>query len=69
MKSIARREFTASNGNTLRFDVSPDGDLKVSILKGKHFQGVAQIEGRLAPVEIVDAITSVSWAADLAPDN
>jgi hypothetical protein len=43
MKSIARKEFTATNGNVLRFDLSPDGDLKVSILKGKHFQGVAQI--------------------------
>jgi hypothetical protein len=43
MKSIARKEFTATNGNTLRFDVSPEGDVKVSILKNGHFQGVAQI--------------------------
>ena len=43
MKSIKRKEFTATNGNVLRFDMSPDGDVKVSILKGKHFQGVAQI--------------------------
>jgi hypothetical protein len=44
VKSVKRKEFTASNGNTLRFDLSPEGDVKVSILKGKHFQGVAQID-------------------------
>jgi hypothetical protein len=43
VKSIARREFPATNGNTLRFDLSPEGDVKVSILKDKKFQGVAQI--------------------------
>jgi hypothetical protein len=43
MKSIARKEFTATNGNTLRFDLSPDGEIKIAILKGKHFQGVAQL--------------------------
>lgn len=43
MKSVARKEFTATNGNTVRFDVSPDGDFKVSILKNGHFQGVGQI--------------------------
>jgi|688.fasta_scaffold133879_5 hypothetical protein len=67
MKSIARREFVATNGNTLRFDVSPDGDLKVSILKGKHFQGVAQIRPGNAQ-EFVDAVTSAPWAAAVAAE-
>lgn len=50
MKSLHRKEFVATNGNTLRFDLSPEGDVKVSILKGKHFQGVAQIAaGDFAP--------------------
>ena len=53
MKSIARREFVATNGNTVRFDISPDGDLKVSILKNGHFQGVGQIVADTAPLEVV----------------
>ncbi len=60
MKSIKRFEFKATNGNDLRFDLSPDGDIKVSILKGKHFQGVAQI----ASVDVtreLRAIFAGSW--------
>jgi hypothetical protein len=49
MKSVKRKEFTSTNGNTLRFDLSPEGDVKVSILKGKHFQGVAQIVAQDVP--------------------
>ena len=37
-----RIETTATNGNTLRIDVT-DAGLKVSILKNRHFQGVALI--------------------------
>lgn len=56
MKSIARKEFTATNGNTVRLDVSPEGDLKVSILKNGHFQGVGQIPSDEAPLTLVQFV-------------
>lgn len=40
-KSIARREFTASNGNTVRFDIGPDGAVKINARKGDHNQSVS----------------------------
>lgn len=40
-KSIARREFTASNGNTVRFDIAADGTLRVNARKGDHNQSVS----------------------------
>lgn len=40
-KSISRREFTASNGNTVRFDIGPDGSVKVNARKGTHNQSVS----------------------------
>ena len=40
-KSIARKELTASNGNTVRFDFGPDGSLKVNARKGTHNQSVS----------------------------
>jgi hypothetical protein len=43
MKEIARIEFTAKNGNTVRFALSPDGDFKVAALKGKHFQSTSEL--------------------------
>lgn len=40
-KSVARLELTASNGNTVRFDISPEGELKVNARKGTHNQSVS----------------------------
>ena len=40
-KSIDRIEFTAANGNLVRFDRSPDGELKVAALKNNHFQSTS----------------------------
>jgi hypothetical protein len=59
MKSIARKEFTATNGNTVRFDLSPEGDVKLSILKGKHFQGVAQIPAEDVPFDLAQFVLSL----------
>lgn len=42
-KSVARTEFTATNGNVVRFDLSPDGDLKINARKGDHNQSVSVI--------------------------
>lgn len=42
-KSIARAEFTATNGNTVRLDIDPDGNLKVNARKGDHNQSVSVI--------------------------
>jgi hypothetical protein len=52
MKSIARKEFTATNGNTVRLDLSPEGNVKLSILKGKHFQGVGELTAGEFPPEL-----------------
>lgn len=40
-KSIERREFVASNGNTVRFDIGPDGSVKIAARKGEHNQSVS----------------------------
>ena len=53
-KSIARREVTATNGNTLRVDVAPDGAVKFNARKGDHNQSVCVI-----PAEDVAAL--VAW--------
>ena len=53
-KSISRYEVTATNGNTVRFDVNADGDLKVNARKGDHNQSVSVI---LA----VDVPAFVTW--------
>lgn len=42
-KHVARAEFTATNGNTVRFDIDPDGNLKVCARKGTHNQSVSVI--------------------------
>jgi hypothetical protein len=42
-KSIARAEYTASNGNTLRIDIGPDGAVKFNARKGDHNQSVSVI--------------------------
>jgi hypothetical protein len=42
-KSLARIEVTATNGNVVRLDVSPDGDVKVAARKGTHNQSVSVI--------------------------
>ena len=58
-KSVARREFTASNGNTLRFDIGPDGALKVNARKGDHNQSVSVIS-------FEDRAALVAWLVDNA---
>ena len=40
-KSIARFEATASNGNTLRVDIDPEGNVKFNARKGDHNQSVS----------------------------
>lgn len=40
-KSIDRVEFTAANGNTVRFDLSPEGGLKVAAIRNGHFQSTS----------------------------
>jgi hypothetical protein len=40
-KSIARLELPATNGNTVRFDIGPDGAIKVNARKGAHNQSVS----------------------------
>lgn len=42
-KSVARLELPATNGNVVRFDMSPDGELKVNARKGDHNQSVSVI--------------------------
>lgn len=42
-KSIARAEYTATNGNTLRVDVGPAGAVKFNARKGDHNQSVSVI--------------------------
>lgn len=42
-RSVSRLELTATNGNTLRFDVNAEGDLKVNARKGDHNQSVSVI--------------------------
>lgn len=42
-KSIARAEYAATNGNTLRVDVGPDGAVKFNARKGDHNQSVSVI--------------------------
>lgn len=48
-KSISRYEVTATNGNTVRFDVNADGDLKVNARKGDHNQSVSVIPAAEVP--------------------
>ncbi len=50
-KSIDRREYTASNGNTVRLDADADGSLKVNARKGNHNQSVSV----LSPADAADA--------------
>jgi hypothetical protein len=40
-KSIARTEVTATNGNTVRVDIGPDGSVKINARKGTHNQSVS----------------------------
>lgn len=42
-KSIARADYTATNGNTLRIDIGPDGAVKFNARKGDHNQSVSVI--------------------------
>jgi hypothetical protein len=53
-KSVDRLELTASNGNTVRFDVGPDGSVKVNARKGTHNQSVSVLSR-------ADVETLVSW--------
>lgn len=45
-KSVSRKELTASNGNTVRFDFGPDGSLRVNARKGDHNQSVSVLSKR-----------------------
>ena len=40
-KSIARFEAVASNGNILRVDIDPQGNVKFNARKGDHNQSVS----------------------------
>lgn len=42
-KSVARADFAATNGNTIRLDVDPEGNLKINARKGDHNQSVSVI--------------------------
>jgi hypothetical protein len=53
-QSIARREFTATNGNTLRLDVDPEGNVKFNARKGDHNQSVSVIRAE-------DVAALVAW--------
>jgi hypothetical protein len=53
-KSLERLEVTATNGNTLRVDVDPDGNVKFNARKGTHNQSVCVISAG-------DAATLVAW--------
>ena len=53
-KSITRYEVTATNGNTVRFDFNPEGDLKIAAQKNGHNQSVSVI-----PAEQVSAV--LAW--------
>jgi hypothetical protein len=53
-KSIARLEVTATNGNTLRLDVAPDGAVKFNARKGDHNQSVSVIRAE-------DVAALVAW--------
>lgn len=43
MKATARIEFTASNGSTSRFELLPDGGMKVASLKNGHFRSTDKL--------------------------
>jgi hypothetical protein len=53
-KSLDRLELTASNGNTVRFDVDPSGAVKVNARKGTHNQSVSVLSRE-------DVETLVAW--------
>ena len=53
-KSLDRLEIQASNGNTVRFDVDPDGSIKINARKGTHNQSVSVIS-------LEDAARLVEW--------
>jgi hypothetical protein len=53
-KSLDRMELTATNGNTLRLDVDPDGNVKFNARKGTHNQSVCVIPA-------ADVATLVAW--------
>ena len=42
-KSVARIEFTATNGNTVRVDIDADDNVKLNARKGDHNQSVSVI--------------------------
>lgn len=54
-KSIARIELPASNGNVVRFDIGPDGALKVNARKNDHNQSVSVLseEDKRALIEFL----------------
>jgi hypothetical protein len=60
-KSVARAEYTATNGNTLRVDVGPDGAVKFNARKGDHNQSVSVLSADDAAA-LVAFITSGATA-------
>ena len=57
-KSVARKEFTAINGNTVRVDIGPDGTVKINARKGDHNQSVS----------VLSADDAAALVAFIAPD-
>lgn len=51
-KSVAREEFTATNGNVVRLDIDHGGNLKVCARKGAHNQSVSVIPACDVPAVI-----------------
>jgi hypothetical protein len=60
-KSIARAEYTASNGNTFRVDIAPDGTVKFNARKNDHNQSVSVLSAADAAA-LVAFITSGNTA-------
>lgn len=61
-KSTSDVEFTASNGNTVRFSRDASGAVRVNARKGTHNQSVSVLSAS-------DIAALAAWLADGGADN